>query len=79
MKLCKTCYPILSESIDRISIVKSVITLDHEECNNCGYSHIDMIKADFERLRATNAQETFEEFIEKQLEKTREYVKFDFE
>ena len=79
MKLCKTCYPILSESIDRVSAVKSEMALDHQECNNCGFSNNDMIKADFERLRATDAQETFEEFVEKQLVKTKEYIKFDFE
>lgn len=75
MKLCTTCFPIVSEAIDKVSVVKSTMALDHEECNNCGYSNNEMKKYELERLSATN-QESFDEFVEKQLKKTKEYIKF---
>jgi hypothetical protein len=75
MKLCKTCMPIVGETIASTSKVKPVITLDNEDCDNCGFSHDDMKSAEYERLRATNV-ETLEDFIDEQFEKTKKYIKF---
>lgn len=77
MKLCKNCLPIMGKAIDERSEVKSVITKDHEDCDNCGFSHNDMSKADNElkRLRATNVDEdNFDKFVKKELKKSKQLV-----
>jgi hypothetical protein len=73
MKLCKTCFPIMAEAIDRTSKVQSVLAHDHEDCQNCGFSNNDMLKAGYERLRATNEND-FDTFVKEECEKTRQNV-----
>jgi hypothetical protein len=75
MKLCKICYPNMSEHIDRTSQTKSILAKDHEDCQNCGFSNNDMTQAGYERLRATNQNEDdFNSFVEEQCEKTKQTV-----
>lgn len=74
MKLCKICYPIMAETINKTSKVACIVTKDHEECTNCGYSNDDMARYSLERLRATD--ENFDKFVVKQLEKKQNVMRF---
>jgi hypothetical protein len=75
MKLCTMCYPNMSEHINKTSKVISVLALDHENCQNCGFSNNDMKEANFERLRATDINDdNYDSFVKEQCEKTKQTV-----